>query len=78
MSSLSCWTTPSREPPGDGETRRQATSVAVAAPASFEVVIVEGRDAGARALLDVSSTRLTREELDRMADMIETAKKEGK
>ena len=30
------------------------------------------------ALLDVSSTRLTREELDRMAEMIETARKEGK
>jgi BlaI family transcriptional regulator, penicillinase repressor len=29
------------------------------------------------ALLDVSSTRLTREELDRMAQMIEQAKKEG-
>lgn len=30
------------------------------------------------ALLDVRSTRLTREELDRMAAMIERAKKEGK
>src|SRR5580698_6871873 len=30
------------------------------------------------ALLDVSSTRLTREELDRMAEMIEKAKKESK
>lgn len=30
------------------------------------------------ALLDVSSTRLTREELDRMSEMIEKAKKEGK
>ena len=30
------------------------------------------------ALLDVGSTRLTREELDRMAAMIEKAKKEGK
>jgi len=30
------------------------------------------------ALLDVSSTRLTREELDRKAEMIERAKKEGK
>ena len=30
------------------------------------------------ALLDVSSTRLTREELDRMSEMIEAAKKEGK
>lgn len=30
------------------------------------------------ALLDVSSKRLTREELDRMAEMIEKAKKEGK
>lgn len=30
------------------------------------------------ALLDVSSTRLTREELDRMAEMIENAKREGK
>jgi predicted transcriptional regulator len=30
------------------------------------------------ALLDVSSRRLTREELDRMADMIEKAKREGK
>jgi predicted transcriptional regulator len=30
------------------------------------------------ALLDVASTRLTREELDRMSQMIEDAKKEGK
>jgi BlaI family transcriptional regulator, penicillinase repressor len=30
------------------------------------------------ALLDVSSKRLTREELDRMAEMIERAKREGK
>src|SRR6516162_2806978 len=30
------------------------------------------------ALLDVSATRLTREELDRMTEMIEQAKKEGK
>ena len=30
------------------------------------------------ALLDVSSTRLTREELDRMSEMIEKVKKEGK
>lgn len=30
------------------------------------------------ALLDVSSKRLTHEELDRMAEMIEQAKKEGK
>jgi BlaI family transcriptional regulator, penicillinase repressor len=30
------------------------------------------------ALLDVSSRRLTREELDRMAEMIERAKREGK
>ena len=30
------------------------------------------------ALFDVSSTRLTREELDRMSEMIEAAKKEGK
>jgi predicted transcriptional regulator len=30
------------------------------------------------ALLDVSSTELTREELDRMAQMIENAKREGK
>ncbi len=30
------------------------------------------------ALLDVSSTKLTREELDRMSAMIEHAKKEGK
>ena len=30
------------------------------------------------ALLDVSSTRLTRDELDRMSEMIEQAKKEGK
>jgi BlaI family penicillinase repressor len=30
------------------------------------------------ALLDVSSTRLTRAELDRMSEMIEKAKKEGK
>jgi len=30
------------------------------------------------ALLDVSSTNLTREELDRMSELIEKAKKEGK
>ena len=30
------------------------------------------------ALLDVASTRLTREELDRMSQLIENAKKEGK
>ncbi len=30
------------------------------------------------ALLDVSSTRLSREELDRMSEMIERAKREGK
>ena len=30
------------------------------------------------ALLDVSSTRMTREELNRMAEMIEKAKKEGR
>lgn len=30
------------------------------------------------ALLDVSATRLTREELDRMAQMIEKARREGK
>jgi BlaI family transcriptional regulator, penicillinase repressor len=30
------------------------------------------------ALLDVSSTRLTRDELDRMAGLIEKAKREGK
>ncbi len=30
------------------------------------------------ALLDVSSARLTREELDRMAEMIDKAKREGK
>jgi BlaI family transcriptional regulator, penicillinase repressor len=30
------------------------------------------------ALLDVSSTRLTRHDLDRMAEMIEKAKREGK
>jgi BlaI family penicillinase repressor len=30
------------------------------------------------ALLDISSTRMTREELDRMAQMIEKAKKEGR
>jgi BlaI family penicillinase repressor len=30
------------------------------------------------ALLDVSSTRLTREELDRLSQMIEKAKREGK
>jgi predicted transcriptional regulator len=30
------------------------------------------------ALLDVSSTHLTREELDRMSELIDKAKKEGK
>jgi two-component system response regulator HydG len=48
---------PSREAPGDGETRRQATSVVVA-PTSFEVVVVEGRDVGARAPLDAASGKL--------------------
>jgi two-component system response regulator HydG len=48
---------PTREPPGDGETRRQTTRVPLA-PQSFEVVVVEGRDAGARALLDASSGKL--------------------
>jgi two-component system response regulator HydG len=48
---------PSREPTGDGETRRQETSIPVP-PASFEVVVVEGRDVGGRALLEPSSGKV--------------------
>jgi DNA-binding NtrC family response regulator len=48
---------PSREPPEDGETRRQTTSVA-AASTSLEVIVVEGRDTGARASLDAASGKL--------------------
>jgi two-component system response regulator HydG len=40
-----------RELPGDGETRRQGPTVPVATT-SFEIAVVEGRDVGARALLD--------------------------
>jgi DNA-binding NtrC family response regulator len=49
---------PSRESSGDGETRRQTTNVPVA-PTSFEVVVVEGRDSGARAVLDAASGKLS-------------------
>ena len=38
----------------------------------------ESPDQVVAALLDVSSKRLSREDLDRMAEMIERAKKEGK
>ncbi|MGO8995609.1 MAG: sigma 54-interacting transcriptional regulator [Polyangiaceae bacterium] len=48
---------PSRDPPGDGETRRQATSVPVATK-RFEVVVAEGRDEGAHAILDAASGKL--------------------
>ena len=48
---------PSREPPADGETRRQATSVRVA-PTSFEVVVIEGPDTGGRAVLDAVSAKI--------------------
>lgn len=48
---------PPREPPEGGETRREATSVPVA-PTSFELVVVEGKDAGARALLDPTIAKL--------------------
>jgi two-component system, NtrC family, response regulator HydG len=44
----------SREPEGDNQTRRQRTSIPVA-PTSFDVVVVEGRDAGAVASLDSST-----------------------
>ena len=45
------------EPPDDGVTRRQPTSVA-AATASWELAVVEGRDAGARAVLDTAAGKL--------------------
>jgi two-component system, NtrC family, response regulator HydG len=48
---------PSHESPEDGETRRQSGSVPLA-PTSFEVVVVEGRDVGARALLGAASGKL--------------------
>src|ERR1700722_13292050 len=48
---------PSRQSPGDGETRR-APIGATAAPTSFEMVVVEGKDIGARAALDAASGRL--------------------
>src|ERR1700683_631941 len=48
---------PSSDPPGDGETRRQSGSVPLA-PTTFEVLVVEGPDAGSRALLDASTGKL--------------------
>src|SRR6202046_3783673 len=48
---------PSSDPPGDGETRRQSGSVPLA-PTTFEVLVVEGPDAGPRALLDASTGKL--------------------
>ncbi len=48
---------PPREPPGEGETRRQGARVPLA-PGSFDVVVVEGPDAGARVRLDAASSRL--------------------
>jgi pSer/pThr/pTyr-binding forkhead associated (FHA) protein len=48
---------PSRQSPGEGETRRATTGPAVAAT-SFELVVVEGKDAGARVVLDASSGRV--------------------
>ena len=56
--------------------RRQGQTLGREAPARHLF-----RDSPAQivaALLDVSSTRLTREELDRMSEMIEKVKKEGK
>ena len=48
---------PSRDPSGDGETRRQGTSVPQT-PTSFEIVAVDGPGAGARALLDSVSGKI--------------------
>jgi DNA-binding NtrC family response regulator len=48
---------PSSDPPGDGETRRQSGSVPLA-PTIFEVLVVEGPDAGSRAVLDGSTGKL--------------------
>jgi DNA-binding NtrC family response regulator len=48
---------PPPEPTDPGQTRRQ-TSGAALAPASFEVVVVEGPDAGASASLDATSGRI--------------------
>lgn len=47
----------SRDSPGDGETRRQSTSTP-APTTSFEIVVVEGRDIGARAVVDASAGKL--------------------
>ena len=44
----------------------------------LDTFFTESPDQVVAALLDVSSRRLTREELDRMAEMIEQAKKEGR
>jgi BlaI family transcriptional regulator, penicillinase repressor len=44
----------------------------------LDTFFTDSPDQVVAALLDVSSRRLTREELDRMAEMIERAKKEGK
>ncbi len=43
-----------------------------------ETFFKDAPDQVVAALLDVSSKRLTREELDRMSEMIEKAKREGK
>jgi two-component system response regulator HydG len=48
---------PPREPPGADETRRQG-GTAPLAPTSFEVVVVDGRDAGARVALDATSGKV--------------------
>lgn len=44
----------------------------------LDTFFTDSPDQVVAALLDVSSRRLTREELDRMAEMIERAQKEGK
>jgi BlaI family penicillinase repressor len=44
----------------------------------LDTFFTDSPDQVVAALLDVSSRRLTREELDRMAEMIEKARREGK
>src|SRR5258706_15413859 len=44
----------------------------------LETFFAESPEQIVAALLDVESTRLTREDLDRMSEMIEKAKREGK
>ena len=62
-----------------GETARRAGSLQPAAVKHLlDTFFKDSPEQIVAALLDVSSTRLTREELNRMAEMIERAKREGK